>query len=78
MPGPTVQEVEWRHCLEEILPLLSQVDYLVAGGRTEAVKRSLKKAEQSRKLEQYPDLFNAFETNFTLKQVPASRNTAKS
>jgi hypothetical protein len=44
----------------------------------EAVERILKKAEQSRKLEQYPDLFNAFETNFTLKQVPASRNTAKS
>jgi trehalose synthase len=32
----------------------------------------------SRNLEQYLDLFNAFETNFTLKPVPASRNTAKS
>jgi hypothetical protein len=42
------------------------------------MERILKKAEQSRKLEQYPDLFNAFETNFTLKPVPASRNTAKS
>jgi hypothetical protein len=44
----------------------------------EAVERIVKKAEQSRKLEQYPDLFNAFEINFTLNQVPASRNTAKS
>ena len=32
----------------------------------------------SRNLEQYLDLFNAFETNFTLKQVPASGNTFKS
>ena len=33
MPGPTVQEAEWRRCLDEIIPLLSQIDYLVASGR---------------------------------------------
>jgi 6-phosphofructokinase 2 len=33
MPGPTLQEAEWRRCLEEISPLLPQVDYLVASGR---------------------------------------------
>jgi hypothetical protein len=51
-------------------------DYQLVIG-AEAVERNLKKAELSRKLEQYPDLFNAFETNFTLKPGPASRNTAK-
>ena len=34
-------------------------DYQLLIG-AEAVERILKKAEQSRKLEQYPDLFNAF------------------
>jgi 6-phosphofructokinase 2 len=33
MPGPTLQEGEWRRCLEEISPLLPQIDYLVASGR---------------------------------------------
>ena len=33
MPGPTLQEAEWRRCLEEICGLLPQVDYLVASGR---------------------------------------------
>jgi 6-phosphofructokinase 2 len=33
MPGPTLQEVEWRRCLEEISRLLPQADYLVASGR---------------------------------------------
>ncbi|MHB9075324.1 MAG: 1-phosphofructokinase family hexose kinase [Desulfobaccales bacterium] len=33
MPGPTLQEEEWRRCLEEISCLLAQVDYLVASGR---------------------------------------------
>jgi 6-phosphofructokinase 2 len=33
MPGPTLQEVEWRRCLEEISHLLPQIDYLVASGR---------------------------------------------
>jgi 6-phosphofructokinase 2 len=33
MPGPTVQEAEWRRCLEEICGLLPQVEYLVASGR---------------------------------------------
>jgi 6-phosphofructokinase 2 len=32
MPGPTLQEAEWRRCLEEILPLLPKIDYLVASG----------------------------------------------
>lgn len=32
MPGPTLQEAEWRRCLEEILPLLPEIDYLVASG----------------------------------------------
>jgi 6-phosphofructokinase 2 len=33
MPGPTLQEEEWRQCLEEISHLLPQVDCLVASGR---------------------------------------------
>jgi 6-phosphofructokinase 2 len=33
MPGPTLQEAEWRRCLEEISHLLPQFDYLVASGR---------------------------------------------
>ena len=33
MPGPTLQEAEWRQCLDEISDLLPQVDYLVASGR---------------------------------------------
>jgi 6-phosphofructokinase 2 len=33
MPGPTLQEAEWRRCLEEISALLPQVDFLVASGR---------------------------------------------
>jgi 6-phosphofructokinase 2 len=33
MPGPTLQEAEWRRCLEEISHLLPQIDYLVASGR---------------------------------------------
>jgi 6-phosphofructokinase 2 len=32
MPGPTLNEAEWRRCLEEILPLLPKIDYLVASG----------------------------------------------
>jgi 6-phosphofructokinase 2 len=33
MPGPTLQEAEWRRCLEEISHLLPQINYLVASGR---------------------------------------------
>jgi 6-phosphofructokinase 2 len=33
MPGPTLQEAEWRQCLEEISLLFPQIDYLVASGR---------------------------------------------
>jgi 6-phosphofructokinase 2 len=33
MPGPTLQEAEWRRCLEKISGLLPQADYLVASGR---------------------------------------------
>jgi 6-phosphofructokinase 2 len=33
MPGPTLQEAEWRRCLEKISTLLSRIDYLVASGR---------------------------------------------
>jgi len=33
MPGPTLQEAEWRRCLEEVSGLLPQIDYLVASGR---------------------------------------------
>jgi 6-phosphofructokinase 2 len=33
MPGPALQEEEWRRCLEEITPLLPKIDYLVASGR---------------------------------------------
>jgi 6-phosphofructokinase 2 len=32
MPGPTLQEAEWRRCLEAISELLPRVDYLVASG----------------------------------------------
>jgi 6-phosphofructokinase 2 len=33
MPGPTLQEAEWRRCLAEISNIISQIDYLVASGR---------------------------------------------
>ena len=33
MPGPTLNEAEWRQCLEKISGLLPQADYLVASGR---------------------------------------------
>jgi 6-phosphofructokinase 2 len=33
MPGPTLKEVEWRRCLEEMSRLLPHIDYLVASGR---------------------------------------------
>lgn len=33
MPGPTLQDAEWRRCLEEVSKLLPQIDYLVASGR---------------------------------------------
>jgi len=33
MPGPTLQDAEWRRCLEEISNLLPRIDYLVASGR---------------------------------------------
>jgi 6-phosphofructokinase 2 len=33
MPGPTLQDAEWRRCLEETANLLLRIDYLVASGR---------------------------------------------
>jgi 6-phosphofructokinase 2 len=33
MPGPTLQDGEWRRCLEEVANLLPRIDYLVASGR---------------------------------------------
>jgi len=33
MPGPTLQDAEWRRCLEAISNLLPRIDYLVASGR---------------------------------------------
>jgi 6-phosphofructokinase 2 len=32
MPGPTLEETEWRRCLEEISGLLPRIDFLVASG----------------------------------------------